>query len=86
MRSTTRARGELLYANAGHLPPLLAVPGEPTVRLPGATGSPLGVEDTSYEEQRAYLGEGTIVAFYTTAWSSAVTAPSTPGSTRWPPG
>jgi serine phosphatase RsbU (regulator of sigma subunit) len=42
------AAHELLYANAGHLPPLLAVPGRPTVRLPGATGPPLGVESATF--------------------------------------
>ena len=68
------AAGELLYANAGHLPPLLAVPGSEAaqlpaatvVRLPGATGPPLGVGGGAlYDEHRVALPEGAIIALYT---------------------
>jgi anti-sigma regulatory factor (Ser/Thr protein kinase) len=56
----------LLYANAGHLPPLLAVPGSKAVRLPGATGPPLGVGGGApYYEHRVALPEGAIIALYT---------------------
>jgi anti-sigma regulatory factor (Ser/Thr protein kinase) len=56
------AAHELLYANAGHLPPLLAVPGRPTVRLPGATGPPLGVESATFDEERVALRGGAVTA------------------------
>ncbi|MHB1569686.1 MAG: SpoIIE family protein phosphatase, partial [Solirubrobacteraceae bacterium] len=59
------AAGELQYANAGHLPPLLAIPGQPVERFPGAAGPPLGVGEGRYEEQIVTLPDGALLAFYT---------------------
>ncbi len=60
------AAGGLQYANAGHLPPLLAMPGASVERLPGATGPPLGVGGgTPYDEHLVKVPEGAIIAFYT---------------------
>jgi PAS domain S-box-containing protein len=56
---------ELRYANAGHLPPLLALPGQGARRLPGATGPPLGVGSLRFDEHRQALRTGAVVAFYT---------------------
>jgi PAS domain S-box-containing protein len=56
---------EFLYANAGHLPPLCAIPGRPAVRLPIATAPPLGVGLGQYDEERLTLSTGAVLAFYT---------------------
>src|SRR4051794_11991719 len=55
----------LTFANAGHLPILLAVPGEPPHRLQEATGPPLGSGAPSYGELRSQLAPGTLLALYT---------------------
>jgi hypothetical protein len=56
---------ELRYASAGHLPSLLALPGEPTARMPGASGPPLGLGWGRFAEHRLTLPPGAVVAFYT---------------------
>jgi anti-sigma regulatory factor (Ser/Thr protein kinase) len=55
----------LVYANAGHLPPLLAAPGELPRRLEEATGPPLGTGGLGFEEFRHQLSPGTLLALYT---------------------
>jgi DNA-binding response OmpR family regulator/serine phosphatase RsbU (regulator of sigma subunit)/anti-sigma regulatory factor (Ser/Thr protein kinase) len=55
----------LVYANAGHLPPLLAVPGQPTRRLTGAAGPPLGAGPLTLEEEQLTLPAGARIALYT---------------------
>jgi len=55
----------LSYANAGHLPPLLAVPGEGVTRLRGPSGPPLGAGPLSLEEERVTLAGGALLALYT---------------------
>jgi signal transduction histidine kinase/DNA-binding response OmpR family regulator len=59
------AMGELCYANAGHLPPLLVTPGETARRLPEATGPPLGVGAAQFGEQRVMLPSGAVIVMYT---------------------
>ncbi len=59
------AMGELRYANAGHLPPLLVTPGETAQRLPEATGPPLGVGATQFGEERVVLPSGAVIVMYT---------------------
>jgi PAS domain S-box-containing protein len=56
---------ELRYANSGHLPPLLAVPGQGTRRLGSAAGPPLGVGSARHDEQRLSLSPGSIILLYT---------------------
>jgi signal transduction histidine kinase/DNA-binding response OmpR family regulator/serine phosphatase RsbU (regulator of sigma subunit)/anti-sigma regulatory factor (Ser/Thr protein kinase) len=55
----------LAYANAGHLPPLLVVPGQPTRRLTGAAGPPLGTGPVSLVEERIPLPPGATLVLYT---------------------
>jgi anti-sigma regulatory factor (Ser/Thr protein kinase) len=55
----------LLYANAGHLPPLLSVPGAGVRRLIGAGGPPLGAGPLTLEEERVTLPVGSTLALYT---------------------
>lgn len=59
------AVGELRYANAGHLPPLVVTPGETARRLPEATGPPLGVGATQFGEDRVVLPSGAVLVMYT---------------------
>ena len=54
----------LRYANAGHLPLLLARPGEPTQKL-GAAGPPLGAGFFGIPTETVQLSPGATVAFYT---------------------
>jgi sigma-B regulation protein RsbU (phosphoserine phosphatase) len=61
-----RETGRLVYANAGHWPPILvgASPGE-TVEL-RRTGMPLGIEmDAAWEEKEVLLGPGDVLVLYT---------------------
>jgi signal transduction histidine kinase/DNA-binding response OmpR family regulator/serine phosphatase RsbU (regulator of sigma subunit)/anti-sigma regulatory factor (Ser/Thr protein kinase) len=55
----------LVIANAGHLPPLLVVPGEPARRLAGSSSPPLGTGVFGGEAQLVKLRPGSIVTFYT---------------------
>ena len=59
------AAQELRFANAGHLPPLLARPGHTPERLPSATNPPLGARAGRYEEHRVSLPPGSLVVLYT---------------------
>ncbi len=59
------ASGEFRYANAGHLPPILALPGEDAQRLPGPTGPPLGFGSVQHGEQRLRLSTGAVILLYT---------------------
>ncbi|MDA0172714.1 SpoIIE family protein phosphatase [Solirubrobacter taibaiensis] len=55
----------LTYANAGHLPPLLATPGAPPQRLDESAGPPLGTGTPMFTEATATLGSGSLLALYT---------------------
>jgi signal transduction histidine kinase/DNA-binding response OmpR family regulator len=55
----------LSFANAGHLPPLLAVPGEPPRRLTDEGGPPLGAGPAAMSEARVVLPVGARLALYT---------------------
>ncbi len=54
----------LRYANAGHLPPLVAVPGEPVIRLT-AGGPPLGAGYGDVPTEAVKLSTGATIVFYT---------------------
>jgi hypothetical protein len=61
------ATGQLLYCNAGHPPPYLAIPGEDSIveALP-QTGIPLGVmEEAEWIPARAELPPGALLVLYT---------------------
>jgi anti-sigma regulatory factor (Ser/Thr protein kinase) len=55
----------LVYANAGHLPPLLSVRGEGVRRLTGAGGPPLGAGPLTLSEEQVTLPVGALLALYT---------------------
>jgi signal transduction histidine kinase/DNA-binding response OmpR family regulator len=57
--------GCLVYANAGHLPPLVAVPGEPVRRLTGVAGPPLGTGVPGLAEAELPLLPGARLVLYT---------------------
>ena len=66
----------LAYANAGHLPPLLAVPGEPTRRLCGPRpGRRSARARCTLEEERITLPVGRGSRSTPTGWSSAAPQP-----------
>ena len=54
----------LTYANAGHLPPLLLLPGG-TVRPLGVSGPPLGTGPLTLVEERVELPVGALLTLYT---------------------
>jgi PAS domain S-box-containing protein len=60
------AAGTLVYASAGHLPAILAEPGQdhPTL-LPGPTGPPLGVSRATYAERTVDFPVGATLVLYT---------------------
>ncbi|MFE5910835.1 SpoIIE family protein phosphatase [Streptomyces wedmorensis] len=53
------------FANAGHLPPVLVVPGEEAELLDVPPGMPLGVGGEPFEEVEVELPEGALLALYT---------------------
>ncbi|MFI1977288.1 SpoIIE family protein phosphatase [Streptomyces wedmorensis] len=53
------------FANAGHLPPVLVVPGEEAALLDVPPGMPLGVGGEPFEEVEVELPEGALLALYT---------------------
>ena len=55
----------LAYANAGHLPPLIAEPGEAVRRCDGPVGPPLGSGPFTLTEERETLAVGARLALYT---------------------
>ena len=57
--------GTLSYVNAGHLPPLLRLPGQPPRRLLGATGPPLGIGPFTGVAEQIPMPAGTLLALYT---------------------
>jgi len=64
--------GELVYANAGHVPPLRVPASGDDVEELRETGFPLGLwADERYSEGRTMLGPGEVVLFYTDGVSEA---------------
>lgn len=59
------AGGSCLIAQAGHLPPVLAVPGGTARVLDLPPGLPLGIEAESFEATRISLPPGATLALYT---------------------
>jgi len=55
----------LVYANAGHLPPLVRSPGGPIRRLIGTFGPPLGTGPHDLVETRLILSAGDLLTLYT---------------------
>lgn len=59
------ADGTVVFANAGHLPPLLRTPYDPTYRLALPPGAPLGLGGVAYEERQYTVAPGSLLALYT---------------------
>ena len=57
--------GQFTYANAGHLPPLLHVPGEPPRRLSGAAGPLLGSGPVELRQETVAMPAGSRLVLYT---------------------
>ncbi|MBQ0983801.1 SpoIIE family protein phosphatase [Streptomyces sp. F63] len=54
-----------IFANAGHLPPVLVEPGESALMMEVPTGMPLGVGGEPFEEVEVELPDGALLALYT---------------------
>ncbi|PYC72100.1 PAS sensor protein [Streptomyces tateyamensis] len=54
-----------IFANAGHLPPVLLSPGEPARMLDVPPGLPLGVGGEPFEEVELALPDGALLGLYT---------------------
>jgi len=64
--------GRLTFANAGHLPPLLLVPGNPPEELPLTDGTPIGmIEGVRYPVKETVLSPGTSLFLYTDGLTEA---------------
>lgn len=57
--------GEVTMCSAGHLPTLIAVPGENTRTLPAPVNAPLGVGGVLFEQSRAVIPPGATLVLYT---------------------
>ncbi|MDP3714233.1 MAG: SpoIIE family protein phosphatase [Mycobacteriales bacterium] len=55
----------LVYANAGHLPPLLCEPGQPVRPLLGSASPPLGIGGAAMAEEHVVLAPDSMLALYT---------------------
>jgi GAF domain-containing protein len=60
-----RGSGRLTFASAGHLMPIVMVPGAPPTSLVGATGPPLGTDRRHYVDQTIALPTGSLLAAFT---------------------
>lgn len=58
-------RNSLLFASAGHLPPLLRLPDRRTVFLRGEQGPPVGVEPTEFFNHQVDVPVGSTLMLYT---------------------
>jgi len=59
------ADGTVVFANAGHLPPLLRTPYDPAYRLALPPNAPLGLGGVDYEERQYTVPPGSLLALYT---------------------
>jgi len=67
--------GELIYANAGHNPPCIGVPGSPVHRLAESTGTILGVfEGQIYTQRTVQMQAGQSLVLYTDGVTEALDA------------
>ena len=57
--------GEVTMCSAGHLPTLIATPGEGAGALPTPVNAPLGVGGVLYEQSRAVIPPGATLVLYT---------------------
>ncbi|GGN85111.1 hypothetical protein GCM10011579_075750 [Streptomyces albiflavescens] len=57
--------GEVTICSAGHLPVLVAVPGDGARALPSPVNAPLGVGGELYEQSRAVMPPGATLVLYT---------------------
>ncbi|HVM67130.1 MAG TPA: PP2C family protein-serine/threonine phosphatase, partial [Acidimicrobiales bacterium] len=55
----------LVWANAGHLPPVVSYPDGPAATMAGAASPPLGAGPVAVAEHRVTLPVGAVVALYT---------------------
>lgn len=65
--------GEIIYANAGHIPPIVVEPDGALRRLEGLSGPACGVdEDVDYETFTGMLDDGSVLTVYTDGVSEAL--------------